>query len=76
VRAGSRKEFSMKSYNKRPGDRCHGLAGLTLFDWRQKLPRRPPTPAGAYVTRKFGVLSAIANVVADLVGLGRREATQ
>ena len=56
----------MKSNNRRSGKRCHGLAGLPLFDWRQTLPRRPSTPAGAYVTRKFGVPIAIAGVAADL----------
>jgi hypothetical protein len=66
----------MKSNNKRSGDKCHGLDGLPLFDWRQTLPRRPPTPAGAYVTRKFGVAIAIADVVADLAGLGPREETR
>jgi len=66
----------MKSHNSRSGDRCHGLAGLPLFDWRQTPPRRPPTPAGAYVTRKFGIPIAIADVVADLAGLGHREAAR
>jgi hypothetical protein len=61
----------MKSNNKRSGDRCHALAGLPSFDWRQTLPRRPHTPAGAYVTRKFSVSIAIADVVADLAGFGR-----
>ena len=66
----------MKSNNKRSGDKCRDLAGLPLFDWRQTLPRRPPTPAGAYVTRKFGVPIAIADIVADLAGLGPREAAR
>ena len=66
----------MKSNNKRSGDRCHGLAGLPLFDWRQTLPHRPPTLAGAYVTRRFGVPIAIAEVVAELAGLRPREATR
>jgi hypothetical protein len=66
----------MKSNNKRSAGECHDLAGLPLFDWRQTPPRRPPTPAGAYVTRKFGVPIAIADVIADLAGLGPGEAAR
>jgi hypothetical protein len=64
----------MKFNNKQSAGKCHGIAGLPLFDWRQTPPRRPPTPAGAYVTRKFGVPIAIADVVAALAGLGTGEA--
>jgi hypothetical protein len=63
----------MKQNNKRSIGKCHDLGGLPLFDWRQTPPRQPPTPAGAYVTRKFGVPTAIADVVAALAGLGPRE---
>jgi hypothetical protein len=64
----------MSSNNKRSVGKCHGLEGLPLFDWRQTPPRRPPTRAGAFVTRKFGVPTAIADVVAALAGLGTGEA--
>lgn len=67
----------MKSNNRRSGKRCHGLAGLPLFDWRQTLPPWPSTPAGAYVTRKFGVAIAIEDVAADLKGwLGDLDAAE
>jgi hypothetical protein len=73
VRAGLRETSSMNCNDKRIVGKCHGLEGLPLFDWRQTPPRRPPTPAGAYVTRKFGVPTAIADVVAALAGLGPPE---
>ena len=63
----------MKPNYKRSLPKSHGVPGLPLFDWRQTPPRRPPTPAGAYITRKFGVSIAIADVVAALAGLGPRE---
>jgi hypothetical protein len=64
----------MRSNSKRVTTKCHGVAGLLLFDWRRTPPRRPPTPAGAYVTLKFGVPTAVAGLVAALAGLGPREA--
>jgi hypothetical protein len=73
VRAGLTWELPMKANYKRSLPKSHGVAGLPLFDWRQTPPRRPPTQAGAYVTRKFGGPTAIADVVAALAGLGPRE---
>jgi hypothetical protein len=74
VRAGLKETSSVKSNRKRSVGKCHDLAGLPLFDFRQTPPRRPPTPAGAYITRKFGIPAAIADVVAALAGLGTGEA--
>jgi hypothetical protein len=58
--------------------KSHSLVGLPLFerDWRQSKPRHPLTSAGQHLVRKFGVSPSIADVIADLAGLGSREATQ
>jgi hypothetical protein len=60
----------MKPNYKRSLPKSHGVPGLPLFD---SPPRRSPTPADAYITRKFGIPTAIADVVAALAGLGPRE---
>lgn len=66
----------MKSNNKQSAGKCHGLEGLPLFDWRQTPPIMPMSPAGWQVIRKFGVSPGIADLVAELAGLGPREVTR
>jgi hypothetical protein len=53
------------------------LDGLPLFerDWRETRPRHPTTFAGQHIVRKFRVSPLIADVIANLAGLGPREAT-
>jgi hypothetical protein len=68
----------MKRNYKLSVAKSHSLVGLPLFeqDWRQSKPRHPTTSAGQHLVRKFGVSPLIADVVADLAGLGPREATR
>jgi hypothetical protein len=58
--------------------KSYSLIGLPLFerDWRQSKPRHPSTFVGQHLVRKFGVSPMIADVIADLAGLGPREAAQ
>jgi hypothetical protein len=66
----------MKRNYKLSVAKSHSVIGLPLFerDWRQSKPRHPTTTAGQHLVRKFGVSALIADVVADLAGLGPREA--
>jgi hypothetical protein len=68
----------MKCNYKRSFPKSHNLIGLPLFerDWRQSKPRHPTTSAGQHLVRKFGVSPLIADVIADLAGLGPREAAR
>jgi hypothetical protein len=66
----------MKHKYKLSVPKSHSLIGLPLFerDWRQSNPRHPTMFAGQHLVRKFGVSPSIADVIADLAGLGPREA--
>jgi hypothetical protein len=68
----------MKPKHKLSVPKSQSLIGLPLFerDWRQSKPRYPTTFAGGHIVRKFGVSPLIADVIADLAGLGPREATR
>ena len=60
----------MKCTTKRPfGEQS--VSDLPLVDWRVVVVRpRPSTRAGQFVARRYGVDPAIADVIANLAGLG------
>jgi hypothetical protein len=65
----------MNPRHKPSAPKSHSLVGLPLFDrdWRETSPRHPTTSAGQHLVRKFGVSTGIADLIADLAGLGPRE---
>lgn len=66
----------MKKYTKAVL-KSHTVSGLPLFDWRQAVVIQPPcTRAGIHLARRYRVHPSIADVVADLAGLGPKEATR
>lgn len=48
-------------------------AGLPLFDWRPAV-RNPATGAGRFLRRRYLINPAIADLVAELAGLGQEVA--
>jgi hypothetical protein len=75
---GYQKEQSMKHNYKLSVAKSHSLVGLPLFerDWRQSKPRHPTTSAGQHLVRRFGACPSIADVIADLAGLGLRQTSR
>jgi hypothetical protein len=58
----------MKTYSKRR-PKIQPLSDLPLLSWRA-LVLRPATPAGRFVTRRYRVHPAFADLVANLAGIG------
>jgi hypothetical protein len=46
------------------------IQGLPLFDWRAVVVHKPATHAGNFVTRRYRVHPAFADLIAALAGLG------
>jgi hypothetical protein len=60
----------MKTSTKRPSKE-QSVSDLPPFDWRVVVVRpRPNTRAGSFVARRFGVAPAMADLIANLAGLG------
>ncbi len=53
---------------------CHDLSALPLFGFQHVVVAPPATRAGLHLTRRYRVHPAIADVVAELAGLGERGA--
>lgn len=47
--------------------------GLPLFDWRPAV-RSPMTVAGYYLSRRYLINPAIADIIAELAGIGQEVA--
>lgn len=63
----------MKTYIKR-SLKAQPVSDLPLFSWRVVV-LRPASPAGQFVARRYRVHPALADVIANLAGLGaNREA--
>jgi hypothetical protein len=60
----------MKRIPRRPSLR-YGLMELPLFRWAAMRDIPPFTNGGKWVHRRTGLPSTIANVIADLAGVGR-----
>jgi hypothetical protein len=58
----------VKTYSKRP-PKTQPVSDLPLFSWRI-LVLRPTTPAGQFVSRRYRVHPAFADLVASLAGIG------
>jgi hypothetical protein len=62
----------MKKYSKNL-PKSHPVSGFPLFDWKVEVV--PATRAGIHLPRRYRVDPSIADVVANLAGLGQgREA--
>jgi hypothetical protein len=48
-------------------------ADILLFDWRFAVVH-PRTTAGSFLARRYGVASTVADLIANLAGLGESEA--
>ncbi|MBB4362185.1 hypothetical protein GGD65_003210 [Bradyrhizobium sp. CIR18] len=58
----------MKTYSKqRP--QIQPVSDLPLFSWRAAV-RRPATPAGHFICRRYRVHPAVADLIANLAGIG------
>jgi hypothetical protein len=51
------------------------IQGLPLFDWRAAIVHKPATHAGNFVTRRYRVHPAFADLIATLAGLGSEAST-
>jgi hypothetical protein len=60
----------VKSTTKRPSKE-QPVSDLPSLDWRVVVVRRPTTRGGSFVARRYGVEPAIADLIADLAGLGQ-----
>jgi hypothetical protein len=61
----------MKSSIK-PPSKEQSVSDLPLFDWRVVVVRPSPnTRGGQFVARKYHVAPAVADLIADLAGLGQ-----
>jgi hypothetical protein len=60
----------MKSLHHRPPVR-HGLLDLPLFAWASAGRHPPLTTGGQWLHRHYRVPRELANVVAELAGIGR-----
>ncbi len=58
----------MKTCTKRPR-KTQSVSGLPLFSWRVVVVQ-PATKAGQFVTRRYRVQPAFADLIASLAGLG------
>lgn len=59
----------MSTYSKQSLQVQQPLSNLPLFSWRTVVVR-PSTPAGNFVARRYGIQPQLADLVADLAGLG------
>ena len=59
----------MTSYKLRPR-KSHPISKTLRIDRRPSTVGKSVTRAGQLICRKFGVLPAVADVIADLAGLG------
>jgi hypothetical protein len=59
----------VKKYTK-SAPLSHPVSGLPLFDGRPVIVRPAITPGGQYVMRRYRVAPHIADVIADLAGIG------
>jgi hypothetical protein len=60
----------MKRLHHRPPVR-HGLLDLPLFHWASAIQTAPLTTGGRWLCRRHRVPHELANVVAELAGIGR-----
>jgi chorismate-pyruvate lyase len=60
--------LNLKSSSKRTR-KTQSVSILPLFSWREALVQ-PGTRAGRFVTRRYRVHPALADLIADLAGLG------
>jgi hypothetical protein len=61
-------EINVKTYTKRT-PKTQSVSDLPLFAWRVVV-LQPSTRAGLHLTRRYRVHPSVADVVANLAGLG------
>jgi hypothetical protein len=60
----------MRKIHRRPPVR-HGIFDLPLFRWSAEREAPPFTIGGRWVHRRTGLPPTLANIVAELAGIGR-----
>lgn len=60
----------MRNISHRKPNR-YGLVGLPLFDWAARFNHPQLTDGGRWLHRRTGLSPTLANLVAELAGIGR-----
>ncbi|WP_157643121.1 hypothetical protein [Bradyrhizobium sp. WSM4349] len=68
VRTGLPRKLSVKTHTKRTRT-SQSVSDLPLFSWRVTI-LQPSSPAGMFVSRRYRVHPAFADLIANLAGLG------